>query len=279
MRAQRASALSVPTPAGPGTVLAPRILPALAGTKGESNPGSPVAAKKSTRSKVPQKKKTIQRNSSVPKQKAAAKRTARVMSAARTKRTKKVPSSGANSSLPQLVLSDTLPVTPNDAERTVVTNAALAPILVMPEDGLVEPAPLAASETSAEHIQEEPDDSNESDAFVPEQMITEATAASPEQQTFLQALALQWAGLLRILTRTWTWTQQKLKSHQIRKRLRVCESVSLGEKRFIAVIQVDGEQFLVGGSSSSVSTLAHLEPLREFSDVLRNRCEQDLSQA
>ncbi len=76
----------------------------------------------------------------------------------------------------------------------------------------------------------------------------------------------------------WTWVQQKLKSHQVKKRLRVCETVSLGEKRFVAVIQVDGQQFLVGGSSSSVSTLARLEGSREFSDVLQRQCEQDLSQ-
>jgi len=59
----------------------------------------------------------------------------------------------------------------------------------------------------------------------------------------------------------------------------VCESVSLGEKRFVAVIQVDGQQFLVGGSSSSVPTLAHLEPVREFSDVFQQSYEQDLSRA
>jgi hypothetical protein len=81
------------------------------------------------------------------------------------------------------------------------------------------------------------------------------------------------------LTQAWNWTQQKLKSTREKKRLRVCESVSLGEKRFVAVIQVDGEQFLVGGSASSVSTLAHLERPREFSDVFRRHCTKDLSPA
>jgi flagellar biogenesis protein FliO len=70
-----------------------------------------------------------------------------------------------------------------------------------------------------------------------------------------------------------------LKSQHAKKRLRVCETVSLGEKRFVAVIQVDGEQFLVGGSSSSVSTLAHLESAPQFSDVLRQQARQDMSQA
>ena len=82
-----------------------------------------------------------------------------------------------------------------------------------------------------------------------------------------------------LLTQGWSWMQHKLRAPHGKKRLRVCESVSLGEKRFVAVIQVDGEQFLVGGSASSVSTLAHLERSREFSDVFQRHCAQDLSPA
>src|SRR5581483_1503505 len=87
-----------------------------------------------------------------------------------------------------------------------------------------------------------------------------------------------WEPLLHTLMQAWKWIQRKVTSQRTKKRLRVCESVSLGEKRFIAVIQVDGEQFLVGGSSSSVSTLARLERCQEFADVYRV-CEQDLSRA
>jgi hypothetical protein len=65
------------------------------------------------------------------------------------------------------------------------------------------------------------------------------------------------------------------KSQQAKKRLRVCETVSLGEKRFIAVVEVDGDQFLVGGSSSSVAMLAHLEPQPAFADVLGQTCKLD----
>jgi len=92
-------------------------------------------------------------------------------------------------------------------------------------------------------------------------------------------LAVVLNALNSFLTEAWNWTQQKLKSSAGKKRLRVCESVSLGEKRFVAVIQVDGEQFLVGGSASSVSTLAHLERPREFSDVFERHCKQNLSPA
>jgi flagellar biogenesis protein FliO len=43
------------------------------------------------------------------------------------------------------------------------------------------------------------------------------------------------------------------------RRLRVAETVSFGEKRFVSILQVDGEQFLVGGSPSNVVLLAKLE--------------------
>ncbi|HZQ43550.1 MAG TPA: flagellar biosynthetic protein FliO [Acidobacteriaceae bacterium] len=43
------------------------------------------------------------------------------------------------------------------------------------------------------------------------------------------------------------------------RRLAVTETVSLGEKRFVSILCVDGEQFLVGGSSSNVVLLAKLE--------------------
>jgi len=84
--------------------------------------------------------------------------------------------------------------------------------------------------------------------------------------------------ILRWLAGAWKWAQTFGSRHP-RKRLRVCETVALGEKRFVAVIEVDGEQFLVGGGSSSVATLARLEPTREFSEVLKRRWAQEPVQA
>jgi hypothetical protein len=75
---------------------------------------------------------------------------------------------------------------------------------------------------------------------------------------------------LNFLKTLWAWALQ-VRVRQTKKRLRVCESVPLGEKRFIAVIQVDEKQFLVGGSSSSVSLLAELDKPKEFSAVLQSR--------
>jgi hypothetical protein len=88
----------------------------------------------------------------------------------------------------------------------------------------------------------------------------------------------QLSTILYWLGKAWNW-MQKLGSGPTKKRLRVCETVSLGEKRFVAVIEVDGEQFLVGGASSSVVTLARLESSPQFSDVLKGRWAPEAVQA
>ncbi len=52
------------------------------------------------------------------------------------------------------------------------------------------------------------------------------------------------------------------------KRLRVLETVTLGDKRLVAVIQAEGRRFLVGGGPSGVSLLTALDqmqkPLNDF---------------
>lgn len=52
------------------------------------------------------------------------------------------------------------------------------------------------------------------------------------------------------------------------KQLRVLETVTLGDKRMVAMIQADGRRFLVGGGPSGVSLLTPLDsiqkPLGEF---------------
>lgn len=40
--------------------------------------------------------------------------------------------------------------------------------------------------------------------------------------------------------------------------LRLCETLSLGDKRFLAVVQVNQEHFLVGGAGNSIALLTHL---------------------
>jgi flagellar biogenesis protein FliO len=43
------------------------------------------------------------------------------------------------------------------------------------------------------------------------------------------------------------------------RRLRLCESLGLGDRRFVAVVQFEEMRFLVGGTSSSLVLLAQLE--------------------
>lgn len=84
-----------------------------------------------------------------------------------------------------------------------------------------------------------------------------------------------WRKLRSCLQRVWQWLQQQRQTQQRNKRLRVSETVSLGEKRFLAVVQIDREQFLVGGSSSSVCMLTRLASPTSFAEVLQQREERD----
>ena len=145
----------------------------------------------------------------------------------------------------------------------------------------IQPVTAAASISTPEFVDlNEPDFPAETVALSEGNALTaKAPASKIVNESRSAPLVTFWRSMATQLTELWNWALAKFKSHQVRKRLRVCETVSLGEKRFLAVVQVDGEQFLVGGSSSSVSTLAHLERSRDFSDVFHRHCEQDLSQA
>jgi flagellar biogenesis protein FliO len=80
-----------------------------------------------------------------------------------------------------------------------------------------------------------------------------------------------------LLARIWSflqWMLQRVTVKQARKNLKVCENVSLGEKRFVAVIQVDEERFLIGGSSSSVSLLTRLHEQKSLSADIEREAEK-----
>lgn len=85
---------------------------------------------------------------------------------------------------------------------------------------------------------------------------------------------MPWRNVTGLLSRAWAWIQEKQAARSSARRLQVTSTVSLGEKRFVAVVQVDEMQFLVGGGASSVSLLAQLdkkEPIdnESFGEVLR----------
>jgi flagellar biogenesis protein FliO len=50
------------------------------------------------------------------------------------------------------------------------------------------------------------------------------------------------------------------------RRLRVCETLSLGDRRFVAVIEFDRQEFLVGGSGNSLELLARLHEGRVIAE-------------
>ena len=60
-------------------------------------------------------------------------------------------------------------------------------------------------------------------------------------------------------------------SQQARKNLRICENVSLGEKRFVAVVQVDERKISDRRKSGSVSLLSRLQETKDFATVLGGR--------
>jgi flagellar biogenesis protein FliO len=51
------------------------------------------------------------------------------------------------------------------------------------------------------------------------------------------------------------------------KRMRVAETVSLGEKRFVSIVNVEGREFLIGGGSSGVTLLAQLSPVQQEAGI------------
>lgn len=65
-----------------------------------------------------------------------------------------------------------------------------------------------------------------------------------------------------------------LRVRRMSRQLRLCESLSLGEKRVVAVIQYQGQRFLVGASAQSVNLLSRLDSAADFSELLTEWCER-----
>jgi flagellar biogenesis protein FliO len=67
-----------------------------------------------------------------------------------------------------------------------------------------------------------------------------------------------------------------LRSGNASPELRLRESVSLGDKRFVAVIEVGPQRFLIGGTAQSVTLLGKLRrpPQPDFAELLAG-CASD----
>jgi hypothetical protein len=70
-----------------------------------------------------------------------------------------------------------------------------------------------------------------------------------------------------LLTRMFGWIRAQ-SGRSSTKRLQVSATVSLGEKRFVALIQVDELEFLIGGGATNVSLLAQLDKKESFNQLL-----------
>jgi hypothetical protein len=70
------------------------------------------------------------------------------------------------------------------------------------------------------------------------------------------------------LTSIKKWLHNRVNIQQKARELHVCESTQLGEKRFVALIQADGQRFLIGGTSNSISLLATLPARKTFRSLL-----------
>jgi flagellar biogenesis protein FliO len=66
-----------------------------------------------------------------------------------------------------------------------------------------------------------------------------------------------------------TWVQAHRPARTPR-RLRLCETVSFGEKRFAAVVEFEDRRFLIGGAANSVSLLADLQQV-SFANALSQK--------
>jgi len=81
----------------------------------------------------------------------------------------------------------------------------------------------------------------------------------PQQQLQPKLLANAggqiWLGRLR---KVFSWLRSRYAQGSM-KRLRVTETVSLGEKRFVAILQVQDRNYLIGGGASNVALLTQLD--------------------
>jgi flagellar biogenesis protein FliO len=104
------------------------------------------------------------------------------------------------------------------------------------------------------------------------QMEGVAFAAAIAQENPIPRLELHLSTIIEQglagLTRAWRWVQARSKTTRRSRKLRVCESAQLGEKRFVALIQADGQRFLIGGTSTSISLLATLPSRKNFRSLL-----------
>ena len=91
--------------------------------------------------------------------------------------------------------------------------------------------------------------------------ITEVAAGLPSNESRRTATsgAITLQVVFEKLQAGWRWVERKRSQQISAKRLRVAETISLGEKRTLSIVTVDGSQYLIGSSASGVQLLTKLD--------------------
>jgi flagellar biogenesis protein FliO len=96
---------------------------------------------------------------------------------------------------------------------------------------------------------------------------------SPLGAKFLRAKQMpQLNKLLLWLSRIGSFWQLRSRPQ---KQLRLCETLGLGERRFLAVVQFEQQKFLIGGTGSSVALLANLPQASESVAARPQECRRE----
>lgn len=95
--------------------------------------------------------------------------------------------------------------------------------------------------------------------------VDDAPKRRRAESTLRPWLGLTQKGTLSRLAQAWAWLHTKYATSTA-KRLRLSEVVSLGDKRFVALVNVEGREFLIGGAPSGLSLLAQLGGASEPAD-------------
>jgi hypothetical protein len=61
----------------------------------------------------------------------------------------------------------------------------------------------------------------------------------------------------------WRWLASRREAHQSSRQLHLVETLQLGDKRFVAMIEAGGARYLVGGGTGQLSLLTRLDELCE----------------
>lgn len=66
----------------------------------------------------------------------------------------------------------------------------------------------------------------------------------------------------------------RLAAYRPPRRMRLCETLSLGDKRFLAIVTVDQQQFLLSACANSIGVLAQVSQPTSFQQIVQQCCDQ-----